>query len=64
MDGGYRASDAHKMLSELIKQKLDVEIPPDQLRLFIKVYWARISLLAHNIHATDEKNHERQTHHR
>ena len=49
-----RAKHAAVALAALMRDKLDVNINSNQLRLFLAVYWSRVSSLAHTIHDNDE----------
>lgn len=43
-------SSAEKKLSDLIQRETGINIDPHVLRLFVKLHWARVSTLAHQIH--------------
>ena len=42
--------EPEKLLAELFKDDLNVDIHPQALRMFIRTRWSRISTLAHNNH--------------
>ena len=49
-----RARQAAIDMVWLMQQKLDVTIDATAWRLFLKVYWSRVSALAHTIHENEE----------
>lgn len=48
------AARAERKLAALLLTELDVDVPPEKLRAFIKSKWATIAPLAHIVHAAPD----------
>ena len=50
--GGYVGTPEEK-LAQLMVADLNVQVPPRELRMFIRANWRRISALSHAIHGSE-----------
>jgi hypothetical protein len=48
------AKRAERKLAALLLTKLDIDVPPEKVRNFIKSEWATIAPLAHIVHAAPD----------